>query len=46
MLLQGESDKLLALEKAEIITVPLEKVVSRTKQANVDYFEMARMLAR
>jgi 6-phosphofructokinase 1 len=46
MLLQGESDKLLALEKAEIITVPLEKVVPRTKQVNVDYFEMAHMLAR
>lgn len=45
-LLRGASGAMVGLSGREIIPVPLEEVASRTRQANLDYYEMARVLAR
>ncbi len=45
-LLEGESDVMVGLQGRQIVTVPLEKVATTTRQANMAYFDMARMLAR
>lgn len=44
-LLRGESDVMVGLDGRDVQTVPLEKVVSHKREANLDYYEMARMLA-
>lgn len=44
-LLAGKSDEMVALQGREVQTIPLEKIVSRQREANLEYFEMCRMLA-
>lgn len=44
-LLEGKSDVMVALQGRKIETVPLEKVVSKHREANLEYFEMAKILA-
>ena len=45
-LMAGETSTMVGLDGREIATVPLSEVVSRTREANIEYFDMARMLAR
>jgi 6-phosphofructokinase 1 len=45
-LLANETSVMVGLRGREIVTVPLREVVSRPRQANLEYYEMARMLAR
>jgi 6-phosphofructokinase 1 len=45
-LVAGETSAMVGLDGREIATVPLIEVVSRTREANIEYFDMARMLAR
>ncbi len=42
----GESDVMVALQGREIATVPLERVTRHQREANLDYYEIARTLAR
>lgn len=44
-LLAGESDVMVGLRGRDIEMVPLQEVVSRQREANLEYYEMARMLA-
>jgi 6-phosphofructokinase 1 len=44
-LLAGQTDVMLGLQGREVVSVPLEKVVSMQREANLDYFEMSKMLA-
>ncbi len=37
---------MVGLDGREITTVALSEVVSRQREANIEYFDMARMLAR
>lgn len=46
VLLAGQSDVMVGLQGREIVTVPLEEVISKNRSANLEYFEMAKMLAR
>lgn len=46
VLLEGQSDVMVGLRGREIVTLPLEEVVSRNRQANIEYYEMAYMLSR
>jgi 6-phosphofructokinase 1 len=45
-LLGGEPNVMVGLDGRRISTTPLSEVVSRQREANIEYFEMARMLAR
>jgi 6-phosphofructokinase 1 len=45
-ILAGEAATMVGLDGREISTVPLKEVVSRQREANIEYFDMARMLAR
>jgi 6-phosphofructokinase 1 len=42
----GESGKMVALEGREITLMPLEEVTTRKREANLEYFKMAKMLAK
>ena len=42
---EGKSDVMMALQGRRIEAIPLEEVVSRQRAANLEYFEMCRMLA-
>ncbi len=42
----GESGKMVALQGREIKLVPLAEVVSQNRKANLEYYGMARMLAK
>jgi 6-phosphofructokinase 1 len=42
----GESNAMVGLDGRLISTVPLRDVVSRPREANIEYYDMARMLAR
>lgn len=44
-LLEGKSDVMVALQGRQIDTLPLVDVVDRQREANLEYFEMCRMLA-
>ncbi len=44
-LLEEETDVMVALQGRQTETIPLEKVVSKQRAANLEYFEMCRMLA-
>jgi 6-phosphofructokinase 1 len=44
-LLAGQTDIMLGLQGREVLPVPLEKVVTMQREANLDYFEMSKMLA-
>lgn len=46
VILAGTSGTMVGLSGREIVPVPLEDVAGRTRQANLDYYEMARVLAR
>jgi 6-phosphofructokinase 1 len=45
-LVKGESGKMVALTGREIGLVPLEEVTAKNREANLEYFQMAKMLAR
>jgi 6-phosphofructokinase 1 len=45
-LLDGKNDIMVGLQGREILPVPLEEVVSKSRQANLVYYELARMLSR
>lgn len=45
-LLAGESGVMVGLQGREIVTVPLTEVVDKSRQANLEYYKMAEMLAR
>lgn len=45
-LLDGEADVMVGLQGRDIVTFPLEKVISERREANIEYYDMARMLAR
>lgn len=42
---EGKSDVMMVLQGRQIEAIPLEEVVSRQRAANLEYFEMCRMLA-
>ena len=44
-LLEGQTDVMMGLYGRDITAVPLEQVVSRQREANLEYYEMAKMLA-
>ena len=44
-LLSGQSDVMVALQGRDMELVPLDKVVSQQRAANLDYYEMCKMLA-
>jgi len=44
-LLAGQTDVMMGLRGREVEPVPLEDVVTRQREANLDYYEMAKMLA-
>lgn len=45
-LLEGESDAMVGLKGRDLILQPLEKVIDQSRRVNLDYYEMARILAR
>ena len=45
-LLAGETDVMVGLQGREIKLLPLEEVTNRKRQANMEYFEMAKTLAQ
>lgn len=42
---EGKSDVMMVLQGRQIEAIPLEEVVSKQRAANLEYFEMCRMLA-
>ncbi len=44
-LLAGQTDVMMGLRGREVEPVPLADVVSKQREANLDYYEMAKMLA-
>ena len=44
-LLAGQSDVMVALQGRNIDLVSLDKVVSQQRAANLEYYEMCKMLA-
>ncbi len=44
-LLAGQTDVMVALRGRDMENVPLEKVTTNQREANLEYFEMSRMLA-
>ncbi|MBT4001793.1 MAG: ATP-dependent 6-phosphofructokinase, partial [Chloroflexi bacterium] len=44
-LAEGISGEMVGLRGSKIELVPLEKVVSKNRTVNLEYYEMARMLA-
>lgn len=45
-LLEGEKGKMVGLMGREIVTTPISQVIENQREANIAYYEMARMLAR
>jgi 6-phosphofructokinase 1 len=45
-LLDGHTDVMVGMQGREIKAVPLEEVVKKSRQPNLDFFEIANMLAR
>jgi 6-phosphofructokinase 1 len=45
-LVQGESNVMTGLDGRDILPIPISKVCSRKRELNMDYYNMARMLAR
>lgn len=45
-LVEGESDVMIGLEGRELVLVPLEEAISKSRQPDPEYFEIASMLAR
>ena len=44
-LLEGKSGVMTGLQGRDIVPVDLDEVVSKNRGANLEYFEMSRMLA-
>jgi 6-phosphofructokinase 1 len=42
----GQNGVMVGLQGREMTLVPLEEVVNRQRRANMEYYTMARMLAR
>ena len=45
-LVNGEAGKMVAITGREIALVPLKEVTARQREANLEYYKMAKMLAR
>ena len=45
LLMEGESGVMVGLQGRTISTAPLEEVIERNREANLEYYDMARMLA-
>jgi 6-phosphofructokinase 1 len=45
-LLAGETGAMVGLSGRDIVTLPLEEVVARSRKANINYLQMARILAQ
>ncbi len=45
-LLSGQTDIMIGLKGRDIVKVPLAKVVARSRKINLDFYEMAKVLAR
>ncbi len=45
-LVEGESGQMVALQGRKMTLVPLEQVTQRNRRANLEYYHMARMLAK
>jgi 6-phosphofructokinase 1 len=45
-LLEGKSGVMTGLDGKEIVPVPFESIVGKTREINKEYYEIARMLAR
>ena len=45
-LLDGKKDVMVGLQGRKIEYVPLENVIATPRQPNMDYYDMAEMLAR
>ncbi len=45
-LLAGKTDVMVGLDDQGIILVPLEHVSARSREPNVDFYSMAKILAR
>ncbi len=45
-LLEGETNVMTGLQGREIVLVPLEDVIVKNRAANLEYYEMSRMLAQ
>ena len=46
VLLEGESDVMVGLEGRELVLVPLEDAISKSREPDPEYFEIASMLAK
>jgi 6-phosphofructokinase 1 len=46
VLLEGQTDVMIGLAGRDIITVPLEEVVNKSRRPNVELLEMAKILAK
>ena len=46
ILFQGTTDVMVGLEGREIVAIPLEQVVSQSREPNLEFYEMAKTLAR
>lgn len=44
-LLAGKTDVMVGLQGRHVVDVPLEEVVGKQREANLEYYEMAKMLA-
>jgi 6-phosphofructokinase 1 len=45
-LLEGKSNVMVGLQGREVVAVPIQEVISNTRQLPAEYIEMARMLAK
>jgi 6-phosphofructokinase 1 len=45
-LLKGMSDVMVGLQGRDIVTLPLEQVVTQSREPNLEFYEMAKILAR
>jgi 6-phosphofructokinase 1 len=46
VLLDGGSDVMIGLSGRELVTIPLSEVVSKSREPNLDLYEMAKVLAK
>lgn len=46
LLIAGEKGQMVSLQGRRIEAVPLEEVISQQRQANLEYYELAQLLAR
>ena len=46
LLLEGQTDMMVGLRAMGVVAVPLEEVTDHSRTTVVEYYEMAKMLAR